>query len=389
MFDFTHSYPRDEARFDELLGPDGRPRAHWQPLCAALTGAESDVVRARLAAVEREVQDSGLTYTVYAATQEGERPWPLDALPLIIPAHEWAEIECAVRQRARLLNAVLVDLYGAQSLLQRGVVPPGLVVGHSAFQRPAWGVPYSGGVALFSYAADLARAPDGRWWVMADRTQAPSGAGYALSNRFTIARVLPQAFAAQPVQRLAGFFAQLRAALLELAPQGDGPPLTVLLTPGVYTETYAEHALLARYLGIILVEGHDLTVRQGKLWLKTVTGLRRVHAVLRRQDDDYCDPLELRADSALGVPGLMACARQGTVFLANAIGAGVLESGALLGFLPALAQQILGEPLRMPSVATWWLGERAALRDALEQMDQLVFKSVDPRVRAEIGRAHV
>jgi uncharacterized circularly permuted ATP-grasp superfamily protein/uncharacterized alpha-E superfamily protein len=377
------AYPRAEPRFDELLAGTGQPRPHWAALVDTLARAEPAWMRDRIATIEREIRDAGLTYNMYADPKGAERPWALDALPMIISADEWPAIEAAVAQRARLLDAVLADLYGPQTLLADGALPPRLVLGHSAFQRAACGAQPRGRPALVVYAADLARSPDGRWWVVADRTQAPSGAGYALENRLIVSRIFPRLFRELHAQRLAGFFATLRDSMRAFAPGGDDPHLTVLLTPGPYNETYAEHSLLARYLGFTLVEGSDLTVRGGKVWLKTVEGLRRVHAILRRQDDDFCDPLELRADSALGVPGLTDCARRGSVLVANAIGSGLLESGAMMGFLPGLARRLLGEALTMPSVATWWLGEPAALDDALPRMSQLVFKPADPLLRQE------
>lgn len=387
MRELLAAYPRTEPRFDEMLGDGGRPRPHWAGLVDLLARAEPARMRDRIATIEREIRDSGLTYNMYADPKGAERPWALDALPMIIAADEWPAIEAAVAQRARLLDAVLGDLYGPQTLLEEGALPPRLVLGHSAFQRAACGAAPAGRPAgmpaLFVYAADLARSPDGRWWVVADRTQAPSGAGYAIENRLIVSRIFPRLFRDLHAQRLAGFFATLRKSMRAFAPAGDGPHLPVLLTPGPYNETYSEHSLLARYLGFTLVEGSDLTVRGGKVWLKTVEGLRRVHSILRRQDDDFCDPLELRADSALGVPGLTDCARRGSVLVANAIGSGVLESGAMMGFMPGLAQRLLGEELAMPSVATWWLGEPAALADALPRMSQLVFKPADPVLRQE------
>ena len=379
MRDLFVDYARTSVRFDEMLDPGDQPRPHWAALIELLAHAEPERVRERTASIAREIRDSGLTYNIYADPEGQSRPWSLDGLPMIIPAHEWAQIEAGVAQRARLMNALLADFYGPQTLLADGSIPPGLVLGHGAFQRAACGANLPDGVALFSYAVDLARAPNGQWWAIADRTQAPSGAGYSVENRLIVSRVFPRLFRDLHTQRIAGFFATLRDSLRRLAPQGDGAHLSVLLTPGPYNETYSEHSLLSRYLGFTLVEGHDLLVRNGKVWLKTVDGLRRVHAILRRQDDDFCDPLELRSDSALGVAGLVDCARRGTVFIANAIGSGVLESGVLMGFLPGLCERLLGEPLQMPSVATWWLGEPAALADALPRMRELVFKPVDRR----------
>ncbi len=377
------TYPVAKGCFDELLTGTARPRAHWSALHRELTATSPAHIRDRLGAAERQIREIGITYNVYADPKGHDRPWELDVLPMVISAEEWAAIEQGIAQRARLLNAVLADIYGAQTLLRDGSVPAGLILGHSGFLRAAHGVAVPGGVHLHAYAADLARSPDGRWWVLADRTQAPSGAGYALENRLIVQRIFPDLFRSMRVPHLARFFAAQREALMNFAPRGegqrgDGPTLTVLLTPGPYNETYFEHAFLARYLGFPLVEGGDLVVRDGCVWLKTIAGLKRVHAILRRQDDSYCDPLELRADSALGVAGLLDCARRGTVLIANALGSGVLESGALLGFLPALSQRLFGEALQMPSVATWWCGQQAALEDAIRNMDHLVFKPADP-----------
>ncbi|MEP7057162.1 MAG: circularly permuted type 2 ATP-grasp protein [Caldimonas sp.] len=371
------SYAVPESRFDEMLESPGVPRAHWDPFLRALAARQSLEIGDTLSLVERGIRENGVTYNVYADEKGADRPWEVDPLPLVLAADEWAAIEAGIAQRAELLNAVLADIYGPQTLLKSGAIPAPVVFGHSGYLHQAQGIRPPGGVHLFQYAADLARSPDGHWWVANDRTQAPSGAGYALENRLIVSRVFPQPFHDLQVQHLAAFFDALREALRRWAPRGNGPQLIVLLTPGPYNETYFEHALLARYLGFPLVEGSDLTVRDDCVWMKTIDGLTRVHAIVRRQDDDYCDPLELRSDSALGVAGLTECARRGNVMLANALGAGVLESGALLGYLPALSRELLGEPLKLPSVATWWLGEPAALADASERLDRLIIKPLE------------
>ncbi len=381
LTDLLAGYAARPGRYDELLAGSGEPRAHWRPFLGALAERGSASVAETLALMEREIRENGVTYNVYADPKGVDRPWEVDPLPLVIAPDEWAQIEAGIVQRAELLNRVLVDVYGEQALLKSGAIPASVIFGHSGFLPPAQGIRPPGGVHLFHYAADLARSPDGRWWVVGDRTQAPSGAGYALENRLVVSRVFPQLFSDLHVQHLASFFAAQRDALLRWAPKGDGPPLIALLTPGPYNETYFEHALLARYLGFALVEGSDLTVRDGRVWMKTVEGLKRVHALLRRQDDDYCDPLELRSDSALGVPGLTECARRGSILIANSLGSGVLESGALLGYLPALSQQLLGESLKLPSVATWWLGEPAAFEDAWACLDQVLIKPLERSVR--------
>ncbi len=372
------AYPKADQRFDELLQAPLIARPHWSRLFLELQGADPQRMRERVNAVERQIRENGVTYNVYADAQGQERPWDLDVLPMLIPPEEWREIEEGIAQRADVLNRILADLYGNQYLLRDGLIPPALIFGHSGFLRPAHGMRVPGGIHLHVYAADLARSPDGKWWIMSDRSQSPSGAGYALENRLIVSRIFPELFRDLHIEHLASFFATLRDSLVHFAPEGDGPKLSVLLTPGPYNETYFEHTFLARYLGFPLVEGGDLTVRDGKVWLKTIDGLKRVHAILRRQDDDFCDPLELRSDSALGIAGLTDCARRGNVLVANALGSGVLESGSLLGFLPGLAEHLTGEKLKLPSVATWWCGEPAALADALAKLDSLVFKPANP-----------
>jgi len=370
-------YAAPAGRFDELLSAPGRPRPHWEAFVRALAERSEREVSDTLTLTERQIREHGITYNVYADAQGVHRPWQVDPIPLVLPAREWAAISSGIEQRAELLDRILGDLYGAQSLLKNGTIPAAVVFGHRGFLAAAEGLRPAGGRHLLQYAADLARSPDGRWWVVADRTQAPSGSGYALENRLVVSRVFPQMFRELPVQHLASFFDALRSSLLQWAPRGDGAPRIVLLTPGPYNETYFEHALLARYLGFALVEGNDLAVRDDRVWLKTISGLERVHAIVRRQDDDYCDPLELRSDSALGIAGLTDVARRGNVLLANALGSGVLESGALLGYLPRLSQALLDEPLAMPSIATWWLGERAAFADAWQRPERLIVKPIE------------
>jgi uncharacterized circularly permuted ATP-grasp superfamily protein/uncharacterized alpha-E superfamily protein len=374
--------PADLRRYDELNDARGAMRAHWRPLIERLRADQSpDAVRRSLELTRRLIVENGVTYNVYADPQGADRPWALDPLPFVLPAAEWAAIEAGVAQRARLLNALLADLYGPQRLLAEGHVPAELPFGHPNYLWPCQGLKPVDGTWLHVYAADLARAPDGRWWLLADRTQAPSGAGYALENREILEQVHPEAIADMAVRRVRGFFGGLRAALLGAA--GDEEPLAVILTPGPYNETYFEHAYLARQLGMPLVEGHDLTVRGDTVFLKTLGGLRRVHAILRRLDDDFCDPLELRSDSALGVPGLLGCLRAGRVMVANALGTGVIESAAWLGFLPPIAERLIGEKLLLPEVATWWLGEKPALEYVLANLDRLVIKPAYPNQRFE------
>ncbi|MGE0875900.1 MAG: circularly permuted type 2 ATP-grasp protein [Burkholderiales bacterium] len=377
------AYAPAQERYDELLAAPHAPRAHWQRMFAQLSATKPESMQELAQWVQRQVRENGVTYNVYADAEGADRPWELDLLPLILAQDEWADIEAAIAQRATLLNRVLLDVYGAQRLLQEGLLPPALVFGHAGYLHPCHGIRPPGDTMLHLYAADLARSPDGRWWVIDDRTQAPSGAGYALENRLVISRLFPELFRDLRVERLAAFFATLRDSIAHWAPSNGAAPVIVLLTPGPHNETYFEHTYLARYLGMPLVEGGDLTVRDGKVWLKTLSGLQRVHAILRRLDDDFCDPLELRSDSSLGIPGLVDAARRGNVLIANALGTNLLESGSLFGFLPKLCRQLLGEPLAMPSVGTWWCGEPAALEDAVANLGTLVIKSAYPQMRFE------
>ena len=397
IYSLLNQYPASTVRHDELLDSSGEPRAHWKELLESLDLEPEAIMRQRVNAVRRQVRENGVTYNVYADTKGVQRPWDLDVLPFILPHEEWSIIEQAVIQRARLLNDILIDVYGSQNLLKSGRLPPSLIHGHSGFLRPCHGTDLPGNIALHHYAVDIARAPTGQWWVVADRTQAPSGAGYTLENRTVISSAFPELFRDLKIQRLSGYFSAMRDSLNywgricaekqsrsnpNIPPLSEGEqPLTVLLTPGPYNETYHEQSYLAGYLGFPLVQGSDMTVRNGVVMLKTLSGLKPVHAILRRLDDDFCDPLELNPDSLLGIAGLIEATRRGNVLVANSLGSNLLESGALLGFLPELCNHLLGQNLIMPSVATWWCGEPAALEYVVTNLRELVIKPAYPQLR--------
>ncbi|WP_454683633.1 circularly permuted type 2 ATP-grasp protein [Ancylobacter moscoviensis] len=355
---------------DELVDAEGRPRAHWTSLLAALAEMGVDEVNRRFQAADRHLYRSGVFYRVYDDPNGGERPWPIAHLPLVIDETEWRALERGLIQRAQMLEAVLADLYGEANLVRSGALPAAAVAGNPDFLRPMVGVDPHGGSFLKIYAADIGRGPDGRWWVLSDRTQSPSGAGYALENRIAIARALPDLARSLNVMRLAGYFQAMRAGLTRLDRSGEGR--VGLLTPGPLNETYFEHAYLARYLGFVLLEGDDLTVRDNVVYVRTVAGLKRVDVLLRRLDADYADPLELNPGSHLGVPGLMQAIRAGSVAVVNAIGAGVVEAPAMMGFLPRIGAQVLGESPILPNVATWWCGQPAERERVLDGLDDLV-----------------
>ena len=360
--------------FDEMLTLGGVPRPHWSSLVEFLDRLEPDAMAHRWDEGRRLIVQNGVTYNVYGDPQSVDRLWPLDPLPLIIDPREWSSIETAIIQRATLLNSILADLYGPQRLLHDRLLPAELVLAHPSFLRPCHGVTAPNGIFLHQYAADIARSPDGSWWVLADRTQAPSGSGYALENRTVATRTLPDLLGSTGVRPLTEYVHALMGTLLAIAPGQKDNPRIVLLTPGPYNETYFEHAYLARQLGISLVEGGDLVVRDRRVYLKTLGGLLPVDVIFRRQDDGFCDPLELRPDSLLGVPGLIQAVREGRVAVANMLGSGLAETPGLLAFLPGLCRHLFGEELRMPSVATWWCGQPDPLRYVRDNPSGLVIK---------------
>ena len=332
----------------------------------------------RTTTLHRQIRDNGVTYNVYADANGPQRPWSLDLFPMMVSAQDWAKIETGIQQRARLLDRVMADIYGPQELLVKGLLPSALVHAHPGYLRGMHGVQPPGGTYLHIAAFDIAHGPDGQWSVVSQRTQAPSGLGYLLENRLAISQLFPQAFREMKVQRLVAAYKALADGLKAMSPTSDGSSRVVLLTPGPYNETYFEHAYLARFLGLTLVEGSDLMVRGDRLYLKTLQGLEPVHGLLKRLDDEFLDPLELRSDSTLGVPGLLQVIRAGNVLVANTPGSAFLESSALLGFLPALSKHLLGETLALPSLATWWCGEQAVMQDVLSQLKNCVIKPTYP-----------
>ncbi len=367
-------YQCSASSYDEMTTAEGHFRPHWQTFIGRIRAIGLPELRQRWREAKHLIRENGVTYNVYGDPQGMDRPWELDPIPLLISPSDAAVIESGLVQRARLLDLILSDLYGAQRLLTSGILPPELVFGNQNFLRPCHGLKVLGNRHLHLYAADVGRAPDGSFCVLGDRTQAPSGAGYALENRIVLSRMLPEVFRDCQVQRLALFFRSLRETLRSIAPHDRDNPRVVLLTPGPYNETYFEHAYLARYLGYMLVEGSDLTIRDNRVYLKLLGGLQPVDVILRRLDDDYCDPLELRRDSFLGVPGLVQSLRAGNVAMANALGSGLVESPALLAYLPALCRHVLGEELRIPSVPTWWCGDPEALDHVLVNLHRMVIK---------------
>lgn len=368
--------------YDELQAPGGAVRAHWQMVLNRLTHAGgAELMRLEAAALTR-IRENGVTYNVYGEDEARQRPWDLDILPFVISAADWRQLEAGLVQRAQVLNALLADLYGEQKLLRSGALPAALVAASPQFLRQAAGAPVPGKAFLHFYAADLGRDASGAWRVLHDRSEAPTGAGYALENRIIVSQSLPELFRDAKVQRLAQFFARWRDKLFQLT--GAQRPHAVLLTPGPLNPAYFEHAYLARYLGFSLVEGEDLMVRDRQVYLKTLAGPRKVDLILRRTDSDLCDPLELRSDSLVGVPGLMEAARAGQVVIANPAGAGAVENRALMAFLPRLSRALIGEDLRLTSAETYWCGDPAMAADVRAGLDRLAVTEIT-RSRSLLG----
>ncbi|MDH2346691.1 circularly permuted type 2 ATP-grasp protein [Bradyrhizobium sp. SSUT77] len=364
---WVRDYRRLPGIPDEFLGPDGAPRAVWSRFFDAFGALAPDEVERRFGMADRHLREAGVTYR--APGESDDRPWSISHLPLLIDEADWKQLSDGITQRAELLELVLRDIYGEGRLVAEGALPAAAIAGSPEYLRPVCGVPPPGGHYLSLYAADVGRGPDGRWWVLGDRTQAPSGAGYALENRLVLSRAFSDLYKSMNVPRVAPFFEAFRDSLRARADRDE--PRIGVLTPGSFSETYFEHATLARYLGFLLVEGDDLAVSDNRIHIRTVAGLKRLDVLLRRVDSNSLDPLELDASSRLGVAGLIDVLRKDGVVVANMPGSGVLEARAMLGFLPALSRRLLGEELKMPHIATWWCGQRSARDEVLSRLDEV------------------
>ena len=385
-----------EPAFDEFATGDGTVRHGWSALLEGLDEfADKELLQAQRE-VARLLEDDNVTYTPSpasaisiadepnghgpaAGTPDGlvePQPWRLDPLPLILDDREWAGLEAGLVQRAELLDAILADLYGARRLLARRLIPAAAIFDHDEYLRPLVGSQAAAHQRLFLIAADLGRDSTGEWKVISDRTQAPSGAGFAMQNRRVVSRVIPEIYHQANLHRLTPFFQAMRLALVEAAPSAVEDPRVVVLSPGKHSETAFDQAFVASLLGFPLLEGSDLTVRDGRVWMRVLGKLEGVDVILRRVDSTWMDALELGPDSRLGVTGLMECVRQGTVSVLNNLGSGVLENPALLPFLPELCERLLGQSLRLPSVDTWWCGDTTGLSHALNNLDSLVIRPI-------------
>ncbi|NII29534.1 circularly permuted type 2 ATP-grasp protein [Pseudoflavitalea sp. X16] len=376
VHEFLQQYIPASNSYNELYTEQGKVRADWERFFLSLQGLGHQEIQNRTNDIVRLLKENGVAYNIYNDPSGETRPWELDPIPQLIPASEWAVINKGLVQRATLFNLLLKDIYGPQTLIKEGIIPQELIYMHPGFLRSCMNINLPAQQYLVLYAADMGRGADGRLWIISDRTQAPSGYGYALENRFAMSGVLPELFSNLQVRRLSPFFDTLQQALNSIAPSKNESPRIVILTPGPENETYFEHSYLSGYLGITLVQGNDLMVKDNFLWLKTIEGLEKVDVILRRMDDAYCDPLELKSDSLLGVPGLLQVVRKGNVAIANPLGSSIIENAGLVPFLHQAARHLVGEELIIPSIATWWCGQPKEMQYVIDNLQHLVIRRI-------------
>ncbi len=378
-------FPAGAPIFDEVRGWDAEPLPAWQKLLKSLDDEQPRELARRWRESQQLIRENGIVFGAYLGADRQTRPWKLDPIPLLIRNREWLQVEAGLQQRARLMELILADLFGPQRLVADGLLPADVLFRHPTPWRAMHGFKPRSGRFLDFYAADMARSPDGKWWVVSDRCEAPSGLGFALENRIVISRMFPREFRDCHVRRLAPFFQVMKETLQDHSPRTDEPRIAIL-TEGRSAASYFEDAYFARYLGYTLVESSDLAVRDQRLWLKTLGGLLPIDVLMRRSESTYCDPLELSGDSAAdtdlfnvhepvkprGVAGLLQAARSGNVAICNSPGSGLVESPVMMAFVPRLCEALLGEPLKLPGVATWWCGQPAEQAYVLEHLDELV-----------------
>ncbi|MEQ9374921.1 MAG: circularly permuted type 2 ATP-grasp protein [Imperialibacter sp.] len=366
----------NEPFFDEMTTPDGKVWPHWEKLASAYEKLGIERMEQRNKEVGQQLRENGVTYNVYGDPNGMNRPWNLDPVPMVFSQNEWEVIEKGLSQRTELLNIILSDIYGERKLIREGLIPFEMIYNHQGFLRQADKIRIPGPQQLVQYSADLARGPNGKMWVLHDRTDAPSGAGYSLENRAAMTRVFPDMIRENQVRKVSSYYQTLKNTLSTLSWKNKENPRIVMLSPGPSNETFFEHAYLSSFMGFTLVFAQDLTMSDGYIWLKTLKGLEKVDVIVRRVDDVFCDPLEFRADSHLGVVGLMEAVRQKNVMVINPLGCRILENPGLMAFLPKLSRHVLQQELILPSVATWWCGQEKEKKYVLENIEKLIIRTI-------------
>ena len=375
---------RLESSFDEMFDNECNIRPHWKDIIAGLENAGIKQLEQKQLEIDWRLEDNGVTYNIYNDPEGNNRRWNLDPIPLVITSQEWEEVSKGLRQRAKLLNLIFKDLYTEQRLIKEGIIPAEIVFGHKSFIPEVFNFKNKDYYSLRFYASDISRGPDGKFWVINDRTQSPSGLGYAIENRLTMNSISNDLYPNVEIKKMAKFIEGYKNMLKSLSPSNQENPLIALLTPGPLNETYFEHSYLSSYLDLTLVQGEDLLVKNNHLWLKSLKGLRRVDTLIRRVDAQYCDPLELKNNSHLGVAGLVNVMREDNLSMINPIGVGILENIGLNPFMKNIAKFLLDEELLLPQIATWWCGQKKELDFVLENLKNLIVKKIDRTDNIEI-----
>ena len=372
-----NTYKEKINSYDEVHDKDGKVKPYWQSLFDTLETIGIEELEVRNQEIKKKLKENGVTYNVYDSDQETDRTWKLDPIPFLIHESEWTIVEKGLKQRALLLDLILKDLYGPQLLIKNAIIPAELVFDNSGFLLPCFDIRQKNDRQLLNYAVDIARGPDGKMWLLDNRTQSPSGSGYALENRIVMSKVIPELNKKTFRKRLSPYFSQFQQTVDSLGNNSNENPNVVFLTSGPGNETYFEHVYLSSYLGYTLVQGNDLLVRDGFVWLKSIDQLERVDVIIKRLDDTWCDPLELRRDSLLGVPGLLQVIRLGNVSLLNPPGTSILENYGLMAFMQNACKFLLKEPLLMSTIATWWCGQTKELDFVIANLHKLIIKKTN------------
>lgn len=372
MTHLFESYDAQGPAYDEMF-TGAAPREAYSRLVAALGKLSARDLASRAESLQSSYLDQGVTFDIGGE----ERAFPIDIVPRVIEQEQWARIDAGVQQRVRALELFLADIYGPGDAFNDGVIPRHVVTTSSHFTRETFGIQPPNGVRVHVSGIDLIRDDAGEFRVLEDNVRIPSGVSYVMTNRRAISTALPEPFAQHRVRPVASYPQKLLAALRAAAPAGVDDPTVVVLTPGAFNGAYYEHALLARTMGVELVEGRDLECRRGRLLMRTTNGLQQVHVVYRRVDDEFLDPVHFRADSMLGCPGLVNAARAGNLTIANAIGNGVADDKLVYTYLPDLIRYYLAEEPLLGNVDTWRLGEPEHREEVMDRLDELVLKPVD------------
>ena len=373
-----------ESSFDEMFDTQCNVRPHWNEIKNGLDNAGIKQLEQKQTEIDWRLEDNGVTYNIYNDPEGNNRRWNLDPIPLVLTSTEWEEISKGLKQRAKLLNLIFKDLYTEQRLIKEGIVPAEIIFAHKSFIPEVFNFENKDYYSMRFYATDISRGPDGKFWVINDRTQSPSGLGYAIENRLTMNSISNDLYPNIEILKMAKFIEGFKDMLKSLSSSNHENPLIALLTPGPLNETYFEHSYISSFLDLTLVQGEDLLVKNNQLWLKNLNGLRKVDTLIRRVDSQYCDPLELKNNSQLGVAGLVNVIRKDNLSMINPIGVGILENIGLNPFMKNIAKFLLNEELILPQIATWWCGQEKELDFVLENIKNLIIKKIDRTDNIEV-----